>query len=176
MPRHTELIMKYGDPENYRPVMKEPQPSPFESRITQGARMKSLNPRVEALRKTAKFLLCVSKGAPASAADFKTFSDLCWLQVPMKYRMDKAERDEVYARPWLDEPPSETAQSYIPVNNSLPRDHFPGGQNWNAEATPLAVEGPAGPKPAPRHSPKLNAFAWFMGEWAAKIRNAVVSR
>lgn len=29
--------------------------------------------------------------------------------------------------------------------------------------------------PAPRHNDKLNAFAWFMGEWAAKLRK-VVSR
>lgn len=29
---------------------------------------------------------------------------------------------------------------------------------------------------APRHCPKLNAFAWFMGEWAAKIKKAAVSR
>jgi hypothetical protein len=39
-------------------------------------------------------------------------------------------------------------QSYIPVNNSLPRDHFPGGQNWNAEATPIKVEA----APEPKHT------------------------
>jgi len=32
-----------------------------------------------------------------------------------------------------------------------------------------------GDSTAPAHCPKLNAFAWFMGEWAAKLRK-VVSR
>jgi hypothetical protein len=29
------------------------------------------------------------------------------------------------------------------------------------------------PKDKPLHNDKLNAFAWFMGEWAAKIKKAV---
>lgn len=61
---------------------------------------KSTNPRVEALRKTAKFLYCVAEGAPATKEDFKTFSDLCWLTVPMKYRMNRAEIDEIKSHPW----------------------------------------------------------------------------
>lgn len=61
---------------------------------------RSKNPRIEALRKTAKFLACIAEGAPAGPEDFKLFSDLCWLQVPMKYRMDKAEMEELKSHPW----------------------------------------------------------------------------
>lgn len=70
-------------------------------RAGEGEAMKrSSNPRVEALRKTAKFLYCLAEGAPATTDDFKTFSDLCWLSVPMKYRMDKAEIEEIKSHPW----------------------------------------------------------------------------
>ena len=58
------------------------------------------NPRVEALRKTAKFLYCVAEGAPVTREEFKLFSDLCWLQVPVKYRMNAAEIAEIKSHPW----------------------------------------------------------------------------
>lgn len=57
----------------------------------------------QALRKTAKFLYCVAEGAPTTAEDFKTFSDLCWLCVPMKYRMDKMEIAEIKSHPWIEQ-------------------------------------------------------------------------
>jgi hypothetical protein len=60
---------------------------------------RSPNRRVEALRKTAKFLYCVAEGAPATAEEFKLFSNLCWLVIPMKYRMDKEEIAEIKAHP-----------------------------------------------------------------------------
>ena len=59
--------------------------------------------RVRALQLTAKFLLCLSKGATPSLEDFKTFADLCWLQVPMKYRLDKADIAAIESRPWEEE-------------------------------------------------------------------------
>ena len=54
----------------------------------------------QVLRKVAKFLYCVAEGAPTTAEDFKTFSDLCWLCVPMKYRMSKEEIAEIRSKPW----------------------------------------------------------------------------
>lgn len=59
-----------------------------------------MNKSQEILRKTAKFLYCVAEGAPTELKDFKTFSDLCWLAIPMKYRMDKEEIDEIKSHPW----------------------------------------------------------------------------
>ena len=44
----------------------------------------------------------------------------------------------------------------------------------SAEATAV-LNRMMGDSTAPAHCPKLNAFAWFMGEWAAKLRK-VVSR
>lgn len=61
---------------------------------------RSANTRVEVLRKTAKFLYCLAEGAPATPKDFKTFSNLCWLCVPVKYRMDKDEIAEIKAHLW----------------------------------------------------------------------------
>lgn len=55
----------------------------------------------EILRKTAKFLYCVAEGAPTTLEDFKTFSDLCWLTIPMKYRMNRTEIDEIKGCPWV---------------------------------------------------------------------------
>lgn len=54
----------------------------------------------QVLRKVAKFLYCVAEGAPTTSADFKTFSDLCWLCVPNNQRMDKAEISEIKSHPW----------------------------------------------------------------------------
>jgi hypothetical protein len=62
--------------------------------------VRSSNNRVEALRKVAKFLYCIAEGAPATKADFKVFSDMCWLQIPMRNRMDKDEIAEIKAHPW----------------------------------------------------------------------------
>lgn len=50
----------------------------------------------------------------------------------------------------LPDPPVEYPSSCIPVDNSLPRDHFPGGQNWNAEATPIKVGSEVKPRTPPK--------------------------
>lgn len=63
-------------------------------------RIKPLKPQLQALRHTAKFLYAVSKGAPVTPDECKTFSDMCWLQVPNRHRMDKEEKAQIDARPW----------------------------------------------------------------------------
>lgn len=54
----------------------------------------------QVLRKTAKFLYCLAEGAPATKEDLKTFSNLCWLCVPVSQRMDKVEIAEIKSHPW----------------------------------------------------------------------------
>jgi hypothetical protein len=60
----------------------------------------SRSARIVTLQCVAKFLYCVAEGAPATKRDFKDFSNLCWLQVPVKYRMSKGEIAEIKTHPW----------------------------------------------------------------------------
>ena len=53
------------------------------------------NSRVEALRIAAKFLRCMAEGAKPTKEECKIISDMCWLQIPMKYRMSKQEIEEL---------------------------------------------------------------------------------
>lgn len=66
------------------------------------AKQLAAKPRVQALRLVAKFLYCCAEGIPFTRQDCKRMSDMCWLQVPMKYRMDRAELNEIKARLTLD--------------------------------------------------------------------------
>ena len=102
------------------------------------------------LRKTAKFLYCVAKGAPATLEDFKTFSDLCWLCVPMNQRMDRKEINEIESHPWESPPSPANIRFYRIYPNFWTRfvwrimaDEPNGKVNGNGEAE--AVECPTSP-------------------------------
>jgi hypothetical protein len=45
----------------------------------------------KALRTAAKFLWLLEHGHQASKSEIKSVADLCWLNLPMKYRMTKTE-------------------------------------------------------------------------------------
>jgi hypothetical protein len=51
---------------------------------------------VETLRIVAKFLRLCAEGYCATPEEFKTMSNLCWLCVPMKFRMSREEMTELH--------------------------------------------------------------------------------
>jgi hypothetical protein len=61
-------------------------------------RLSGMTKNQEALRRAAKFLRCMAEGITATPEEMKIISDLCWLCVPMKYRMTKEEIAEIRER------------------------------------------------------------------------------
>lgn len=58
----------------------------------------------DALRIAARFLRLQSMGYRTTPEESKTISNLCWLALPMKYRMDKQEIVAMEAQVAMQEP------------------------------------------------------------------------
>jgi hypothetical protein len=54
-----------------------------------------MNKKDEALRIAARFLTAGYYGKPFTRQEMKIMADMCWLAIPMKYRMPKEELDQL---------------------------------------------------------------------------------
>ncbi len=57
-----------------------------------------MNRRIDALKLAGTFLLAGYYGKPFTRQDMKRIADLCFIVIPMKYRLSREEMDRVQGR------------------------------------------------------------------------------